>query len=118
MRQRGALITTDGKLGDGEITVGREVERQLDPSLPSLLNAAGDTRILHRRCAPDRHSIGSRHRTPVSRSVGAQFEQSEQQFVALGLQLCNGAGSDFGFDARDQLPLHLRRQDRRAEAFP
>src|SRR5882672_10963755 len=48
----------------------------------------------------------------------AQLDQAEQNFVALRLQLLDGARSDFSMDAVDELLLHFRSQHRRAEGFP
>src|SRR6266567_6976929 len=48
----------------------------------------------------------------------AQLNQAEQNFVALRLQLRNGARSSLGMDAVDEYLLHFRSQHRRAEALP
>src|SRR5260221_4479026 len=48
----------------------------------------------------------------------AQLDQAEQNFVALRLQLRNGARSSLGMDAVDEYLLHFRRQHRRAESLP
>src|SRR5882757_11470 len=48
----------------------------------------------------------------------AQLDQAEQDFVALRLQLLDGARSDLGMDAVDELLLHFRSQHRRAEGLP
>src|SRR4030081_2650802 len=72
----------------------------------------------------------SRRRRPVSgyrlrrfrlarpRNPVAQLDQAEQGFVALRLQLRDGARSGFGMDAVDEYLLHFRRQHRRAEGLP
>src|SRR5262245_32312992 len=52
------------------------------------------------------------------RAPGAQFDEAKQKLVPLRLQLLDGARSDLGMDAVDELFLHLRRQHRRAEALP
>src|SRR5713226_1231887 len=48
----------------------------------------------------------------------AQLDQAEQNFVALRLQLRNGARSGLGMDAVDELLLHFRSQHRRTESLP
>src|SRR5882757_6330153 len=48
----------------------------------------------------------------------AQLNQAEQDFVALRLQLLDGARSRLGMDAVDELLLHFRSQYRRAEGLP
>src|SRR5712692_5130192 len=48
----------------------------------------------------------------------AQLDQAEQDFVALRLQLLDGARSSLGMDAVDELLLHFRSQHRRAEGLP
>src|SRR5271170_3371761 len=48
----------------------------------------------------------------------AQLKQAEQDFVALRLQLLDGARSHLGMDAVDELLLHFRGKHRRAEGLP
>src|SRR6266852_234 len=48
----------------------------------------------------------------------AQLDQAEQDFVALRLQLLDGARSGLSVDAVDELLLHFRSQHRRAEGLP
>src|SRR6266403_2225165 len=48
----------------------------------------------------------------------AQLDQAEQNFVALRLQLLDGARARLGMDAVDERLLHFRRQYRRAEGLP
>src|SRR5712691_5577983 len=48
----------------------------------------------------------------------AQLDEAEQDFVSLRLQLLDGARSDLGVDAVDELLLHFRSQHRRAEGLP
>src|ERR1700752_3108181 len=48
----------------------------------------------------------------------AQLKQAEQDFVALRLELSDGARTDLGMDAVDELFLHFRSQHRRAEGLP
>src|SRR5712691_12471193 len=48
----------------------------------------------------------------------AQLDQAEQNFVALRLQLLDGARSGLGMDAVNELLLHFRSQHRRAEGLP
>src|SRR5262249_13464832 len=50
--------------------------------------------------------------------LGSQFDVAEQNLVPLRLQLRDGARSDLGMDAVDELLLHFRRQHRRAEGLP
>src|SRR5262249_6221692 len=51
-------------------------------------------------------------------TLGAQFDEAEQDLVALRLQLLDRARSDLGMNAVDELLLHVRRQHRRAEGLP
>ncbi len=51
-------------------------------------------------------------------SLLAQLDQAEQNFVALRLQLRDGARSGLGMDAVDEFLLHVRRQHGRAEGLP
>src|SRR6267378_2713430 len=48
----------------------------------------------------------------------AQLDEAEQDFVALRLQLLDGARACLGMDAVDELLLHFRSQYRRAEGLP
>src|SRR3954468_8057028 len=48
----------------------------------------------------------------------AQLDQAEQNFVALRLQLLDGARSGLGMDTVDEYLLHFRCQHRRAEGLP
>src|SRR5215472_6989472 len=52
------------------------------------------------------------------RPFGAELHEADQKLVAFCLQLCDGARSDFGMDAVDQLALELWRHVRRAKCFP
>src|ERR1700733_15239045 len=51
-------------------------------------------------------------------TLGAQFDEAEQDLVPLCLQLLDRPRSNLGMDAVDELPLHVRRQHRRAEGLP
>src|SRR5580704_5361834 len=57
---------------------------------------------------------GNRSRRCLCRAfiLAAQLEQPQQDLVALGLELRDGARSDLGVDAIDERLLHLRRQRR------
>src|ERR1700722_11512214 len=50
--------------------------------------------------------------------LGAQFEQPEQDLVALRRQITDGARAHLGVNTVDELLLDLRRQDRRAKGLP
>src|SRR5215510_10155773 len=49
---------------------------------------------------------------------GPQFDEAEQNLVPRCLELVDGARSDLGMDAVDELLLHLWRQYRGAERLP
>src|SRR5258708_5999309 len=52
------------------------------------------------------------------RTLGAQFDEPEQNLVPLRLQLRDGARSDLGMNAVGELLLHLRGEHRRAKRLP
>src|SRR5215468_2701711 len=51
-------------------------------------------------------------------TLGAQLDETEQDLVALRLQILDRARSDLGMNAVDELLLHLRGEQRRAEGLP
>src|SRR5215469_13981408 len=51
-------------------------------------------------------------------TLGAQLNETEQDLVALRLQLLDRARSDLGMNAVDELLLHLGRQHRVAQRLP
>src|SRR5579859_1592105 len=69
---------------------------------------------------PDYSSLlsGNRRRIRGLLSLGAQFQEAQQDLVALRLQLFDRAGADLLVDAVDELLLGLRRQHRIAERLP
>src|SRR5215470_14424498 len=51
-------------------------------------------------------------------TLGPQLNEAEQDLVPLRLQLLDGARSDLGMDAVDELLLHLRGEHRGAKGLP